>query len=83
ELSHVKALGQPETPVPQDIALEAIIGLVLGIVGAVLNAPGFKEITWASEMKTRKIDEMDARPGFASFRHRGPRLFSSPPSIKK
>ncbi|KAH9970206.1 hypothetical protein BGW80DRAFT_1332314 [Lactifluus volemus] len=39
----------------------------LRIVGACLKGPSFKEITWASEMKTRTIDDMDSRMGFANF----------------
>jgi Ca2+/Na+ antiporter len=33
------------------IVVEALIALALGIVGASLNAPQLKEISWASEMK--------------------------------
>lgn len=35
------------------IILEALVGLVLGIVGASLNTPPLKEITWASEFRKR------------------------------
>jgi membrane magnesium transporter 1 len=34
------------------VVFEALMALVLGIIGASLNAPPLKEITWASEMKT-------------------------------
>ncbi|KAF9073313.1 magnesium transporter [Rhodocollybia butyracea] len=69
--SHLKALGKPEGSLPRDIMFEAIIALAVGILGATLNAPPLKETTWSSEMKTRSIDEMDARPGFASYVNRG------------
>ncbi|KAK2463542.1 hypothetical protein APHAL10511_004293 [Amanita phalloides] len=69
--SHLKPLGQPEGQLPRDIVWEALLGLLLGIVGASLSAPELKEITWASEMKKRKIDEMDSRMGFASYVTRG------------
>ncbi|KAJ3763810.1 magnesium transporter [Lentinula raphanica] len=73
-LSHLKSLGKPEGSLPYDITLEAIVGLVVGILGASLYASTLKEITWASEMKTRSIDEMDARLGFASYVNRGRNL---------
>ncbi|KAF5387325.1 hypothetical protein D9757_005737 [Collybiopsis confluens] len=75
-LSHLKALGKPEGSLPQDIVLEAIIGLVLGILGSSLNAAHLKEITWSSEMKTRSIDEMGARSGFANYVNRGKNIWS-------
>ncbi|TDL23634.1 hypothetical protein BD410DRAFT_786869 [Rickenella mellea] len=75
-LSHLKALGRPEGSLPQDIVVEALVSLLLGLVGASLAAPELKEITWRSEMKKRKIDEMDARMGFASWTHRGNLLFA-------
>ncbi|KAK7061028.1 hypothetical protein VNI00_000763 [Paramarasmius palmivorus] len=75
-LSHLKALGKPEGSLPQDIVLEALVGLALGILGASLNAPTLKGMTWASEMRKRSIDEMDARTGFASFVNRGRRILS-------
>jgi len=69
--SHLKALEHREGPIPQDIVFECLIGLLLGIVGASLNAPPLKEITWASEMRKHKIDEMEARPGFANYLNKG------------
>jgi membrane magnesium transporter 1 len=35
------------------IMIESLVALLLGILGAVLNTPSLKEITWASEMKHR------------------------------
>jgi len=70
-LSHLKALGKPEGSLPADIVLEALTALVLGVLGASLNAPPLKDITWQSEMKKRTIDDMDSRLGFASFINRG------------
>ncbi|KAI0288405.1 magnesium transporter [Russula brevipes] len=70
-LSHSKALGRPEGSLPSSIVLESLVALFLGIVGACLKAPPLKEITWASEMRTRTIDDMDSRMGFANFETRG------------
>ncbi|KAF8239413.1 hypothetical protein L208DRAFT_1386339 [Tricholoma matsutake] len=75
-LSHLKALGRPEGPLPQSIIVETLVGMILGILGASLNAPPLKEITWASEMQKKKIDEMDSRLGFASFVNRGRNILS-------
>lgn len=76
-LSHLKAIGKPET-IPQDvlfffslstsqlisvqIVLEALIGLAFGILGASLRAPPLKEITWASEMKTQFVLRASTSP---------------------
>ncbi|EJD07525.1 uncharacterized protein FOMMEDRAFT_73630 [Fomitiporia mediterranea MF3/22] len=76
-LSHLKALGRPEGSLPQDIIAEALVSLILGIIGASLNAPELKEITWRSEMRKRKIDDMDSRLSFASWTNRGNELLSS------
>jgi len=67
----LKALGRPEASLPSSIVLESLFALFLGIIGACVKAPPLKEITWASEMKTRTIDDMDARMGFANFVTRG------------
>lgn len=75
-LSHLKALGKPEGSLPQDIILEAVVGLALGILGAALNAPPLKGNTWASEMRKRSLDEMDTRGSFASYVTRGKHIFS-------
>jgi len=74
-MSHLKALGKPEGSLPQDIVVETILSLILGIVGASLNAPPLKEITWRSEMQKRKIDDMDSRLSFASWINRGNDLY--------
>ncbi|KAH9975983.1 hypothetical protein BGW80DRAFT_1295652 [Lactifluus volemus] len=53
------------------VIIESFVALFFGIIGACIKAPAFKEITWASEMKTRTIDDMDSRMGFANFVTRG------------
>jgi len=78
--SFSKALGRPEASLPASIVLESFIALFLGIIGACLKAPPLKDITWASEMKTRTIDDMDARMGFANFVTRGQVLGKEEPS---
>ncbi|KAL9714136.1 hypothetical protein Ac2012v2_002445, partial [Leucoagaricus gongylophorus] len=60
-LSRLKALGQPQEALPKDIAIETLFGAILGIIGAALLGPPLKQISWASEMRQHKIDEMDAR----------------------
>jgi len=75
-LSRLKALGRPEGSLPIDIVVEALVALVLGILGASFNAPELKEITWASEMKKRSIDQMDSRLGFANFVNKGRNFLS-------
>lgn len=37
------------------IVVETVIALILGILGATLNAPELKEITWRSEMAKRQV----------------------------
>ncbi|TFK39824.1 magnesium transporter [Crucibulum laeve] len=75
-LSQLKALERPEGQLPPDIILETLFALALGIIGASLNAPPLKEITWASEMRKHKIDDMDSRLGFANFVNRGRNISS-------
>ncbi|KAF9454309.1 hypothetical protein P691DRAFT_797860 [Macrolepiota fuliginosa MF-IS2] len=84
-LSRLKALGQPQEALPKDIAIETLIGAIFGIIGASLYGSPLKQISWASEMRQHKIDEMDARIGFASYIHRGRNIFSNvqKQSIKK
>ncbi|KAF8967605.1 hypothetical protein BDZ97DRAFT_1656039, partial [Flammula alnicola] len=65
------------------IVLETFGALFLGILGACLNTPPFKEITWSSEMRKHKIDEMDSRLGFASYVNRGKQIFSKPVTASK
>lgn len=68
QLSHLKALRQPDKPISLNIVYyECTLALITGVLGASLNAPPLKDITWASEMRKRTIDEMDARPGFANY----------------
>ncbi|KAG1860696.1 membrane magnesium transporter-domain-containing protein [Suillus subalutaceus] len=81
-LSLLKALGKPEGSLPLDIVYESILALILGLLGASLNAPPLKDITWASEMKKRTIDGMDSRLGFAHYKSRGKFLFASPHDSK-
>ncbi|KAF8817383.1 hypothetical protein BYT27DRAFT_7198910 [Phlegmacium glaucopus] len=81
--SHLKALGRPEGPIPQDIVIECFIGLLSGILGASLNAPPLKQITWASEMQKHKIDEMESRLSFANYLNKGKRIFSPSLTIHK
>jgi len=81
-LSRLKVLGKPEGSLPLNIVYESIFALVLGILGASLNAPPLKDITWASEMKKRTIDEMDSRIGFANYHSRGKSFLEPLPSVK-
>ncbi|KDQ61748.1 hypothetical protein JAAARDRAFT_122947, partial [Jaapia argillacea MUCL 33604] len=75
-LTYLKALGKPES-IPFDVVLETFVALLIGIVGASANAPPLKEISWASEMKKRSIDEMDSRLGFANWVSRGGVLYTA------
>ncbi|KAJ3533396.1 hypothetical protein NMY22_g7348 [Coprinellus aureogranulatus] len=76
-LSYLKALERPEGPIPTEIVIETLVALALGIVGASIGAPPLQEITWASEMRKRSIDDMDSRLGFADYVTRGRALFTS------
>ncbi|CAO1624373.1 unnamed protein product [Sympodiomycopsis kandeliae] len=70
-----KAVGISTPRVPLDITIETILSLVILVLGLITSAQPLKEITWAAEMRRRTIDEVDARPNFATFNHRGPVLF--------
>ena len=72
DLSHLKALGRPEGPIPKNVSImlclpydfsfsqpqiifETFLALLLGILGAIVNAPPLKEISWSSEMKKQSV----------------------------
>ncbi|KAI9456945.1 magnesium transporter [Boletus coccyginus] len=79
-LSRLKALGKPEGSLPLNTVYESVFALILGTLGASLNAPPLKDITWASEMKKRSIDDMDSRLGFANYHSRGKSFIVPSPS---
>lgn len=78
------------------IVYESIFALILGMIGASLNVPLLKDISWASEMKkrcahsiylipsspvlSRTIDEMDSRLGFANYHSRAKSILVPLPS---
>ncbi|KAK7687801.1 hypothetical protein QCA50_009020 [Cerrena zonata] len=70
DLSHLKALGQPEGSLPSDIVAEALIALVFGIIGASIRTPELRGTTWRSEMKRRAKEESDPRLSFQLFAER-------------
>ncbi|KAG8908601.1 hypothetical protein FRB99_004889 [Tulasnella sp. 403] len=77
----LKAMGRSDESVrqlPSDLLVEVAVSTLLFIVGVTFYAPPLKEISWASEMRKRTIDEMNSRPSFAGFNHRGPIVFSAP-----
>jgi len=74
-LSQLKAIGKPQDRVPRDIIIECILSLGIFLISTVWDAPPLAEISWASEMKKRNIDEMDSRLSFASVNHRGTKFF--------
>ncbi|KAF7308890.1 hypothetical protein MKEN_01089300 [Mycena kentingensis (nom. inval.)] len=74
-LSHLKAIGRPEGSLPLDIILEALFALIIGTVGASLNTPALKELSWVAETQKRTIDDMNSRLGFASYVNRGRNIF--------
>src|SRR6266571_6294298 len=47
------ATASSSLPPTRQIVLESLLALFLGIIGACLQAPAVKEITWVSEMKSR------------------------------
>ncbi|KZT70796.1 hypothetical protein DAEQUDRAFT_764365 [Daedalea quercina L-15889] len=77
-LSYLKALGRPEGSLPQDIVFEALVALVLGIIGSAIRTPELREVTWRSEMKRRSNEEQDPRLSFTTFAQRAGILPSSP-----
>jgi len=82
-LSYLKALGRPEGAIPQDIVVEAIAALVIGVVGAAVRTPELREMTWRSEMKRRAtLDHLDPRMSFATFARRAGIALPQDPSPK-
>lgn len=46
------------SPTTSQIVFEALTALILGILGASLNAPHLKDITWQSEMKQQYVSSV-------------------------
>ncbi|KIO16294.1 hypothetical protein M407DRAFT_190570 [Tulasnella calospora MUT 4182] len=78
--SYLKARNQSSESirqVPADLVMEIGLAVILFMFGVTLYTPPLKEITWASEMRKRTIDEMNSRPSFAGFNHRGRSIHAS------
>jgi len=70
--SKLKALGRSQESVrqvPLEPLIETLVALVVFILGITLYAPPLREITWASEMRKRTVEEMSSRPSFIGFSH--------------
>ena len=70
----------PSAPVrPRSLTMQTYAAVAAAtvaiVVGVALSAPPLKPLSWADAVRTRTADEADARPSFASIRHRGPALF--------
>ncbi|SPO27409.1 related to KRE27 - member of a transmembrane complex required for efficient folding of proteins in the ER [Ustilago trichophora] len=70
-------VGAEAKSMPIDITLETLVSFIVILLGIALTASPLKHVTWASEMRTKSVDEVDARSGFASLTHRGQVLFAS------
>ena len=58
-------------PIPLDITLQCLFGLVLAML-AVLNIAGdFKEIRASVEMSAKSFETVSNRPSFYVYNHRG------------
>ncbi|KAI9451696.1 hypothetical protein BJY52DRAFT_1296712 [Lactarius psammicola] len=86
-LSHLKALGRPETSLPSSVYCPNCSSHCSSESLVPASTPALKEITWTNEMKTRfpasasallcmgcgfrTIGDTDTRIGFANFVTRG------------
>ncbi|KIS69610.1 uncharacterized protein UMAG_12094 [Mycosarcoma maydis] len=69
--------GAESNQMPIDITFETLVAFIVILIGIALTAAPLKNVTWASEMRTKSIDEVDSRSNFASLTHRGQILFAS------
>ncbi|PWZ01887.1 hypothetical protein BCV70DRAFT_156945 [Testicularia cyperi] len=80
QLSIRKSLGQVDVEsqrMPIDITIETLVSFFVILIGVSMTAAPLKEVTWASEMRKRTVDEVDSRSSFATLTHRGQVLFGS------
>ncbi|TKY86182.1 hypothetical protein EX895_005007 [Sporisorium graminicola] len=70
-------VGAEAKSMPIDITLETLVSFIVILVGIALTALPLKNVTWASEMRTKSIDEVDSRSNFAPLTHRGQILFAA------
>ncbi|KAJ3330430.1 Membrane magnesium transporter 1 [Blyttiomyces sp. JEL0837] len=76
-LSYLKIVGKTEKSLPSDIVIECLLSVLICIVGSVLMAGTFKEISLKKEVALRTMDSLDYRPGFRTLHHRGRVIFSN------
>ncbi|KAJ1022068.1 hypothetical protein NDA18_005302 [Ustilago nuda] len=69
------SLSLPRLLVSQ-ITLETLVSFIVILLGVALTAAPLKNVTWASEMRTKTVDEVDSRSSFATLTHRGQILFA-------
>ncbi|KAG9018345.1 hypothetical protein FRB93_000048 [Tulasnella sp. JGI-2019a] len=70
--SRLKALGMSEESirqVPVNLIIEVIFAMMVFTFGITMYSPPLKEITWASEMRKRTVEEMNSRQSFMRFDH--------------
>ncbi|KAG8861417.1 hypothetical protein FRB96_002866 [Tulasnella sp. 330] len=70
--SKLKALGRSEESirqVPFNLILEVLVAMVVFTFGITVYSPPLKEITYASEMRKRTVEEMNSRQSFMRFDH--------------
>ncbi|SYW79308.1 related to KRE27 - member of a transmembrane complex required for efficient folding of proteins in the ER [Ustilago bromivora] len=69
-------VGAEARAMPVDITLETLVSFIVILLGVALTAAPLKNVTWASEMRTKSVDEVDSRSSFATLTHRGQILFA-------
>lgn len=71
----LKALDQDDTGMPVDVAAECLIAALVVCCGIVLISGDLKPIKASLSYSTMTFDQLNLRPDFMSFNHRG-RLLS-------
>jgi len=69
--SYLRLTEQEFTSLPTDIILQTIGSLLLSVFAATLIAGDFKEIRSNVELQKKTWKNLDNRPSFYTFNHRG------------
>eukprot|EP00127_Corallochytrium_limacisporum_P001127 Clim_evm1s41 gene=Clim_evmTU1s41 len=74
---YLQAIDEEFVALPSDIVVQSLIGLLLGMVGAVLSLPQLASIDPKTPPNKTSTDENSSTPSFNVFSHRGRNMFSS------
>merc|ERR1711953_32940 len=64
--SIIKERGEADTPIPMDIIIECLIGMVVASFGFIIGLNPYEDISSDSSLSAKPIEALLYRPGFYS-----------------